>query len=237
MSRFEEIQSRLESLSPIPVNMPKLYLLGDTGAGKTTIVRKILGTEEFKFPSVQQKRTTVAVTEYVLSRDLPYKATYLFKTEGQILDLVSEILEIATKNAYTRYRKNDLSAAAVAEDLEETPDEKFRLRYILTAEQLEELAKEIVQFMPVLDTEVKTLCSERQRDDEEFGDEELGVVVDIAVDQHKEALAAIKTKILDHIQSKVAEVCDGHRLFSNADYFQHSSGDLEGKRSKLSVVT
>lgn len=73
MSRFEEIQKRLDKLSPIPVNMPKLYLLGDTGAGKTTIVRRILGTDKFKFPSVQQKRTTVAVTEYVLSKDLPYK--------------------------------------------------------------------------------------------------------------------------------------------------------------------
>jgi len=61
MSRFEELQGRLEELSPIPVNMPKLYLLGDTGAGKTTIVRRILGTEELKFPSVQQKRCTVAV--------------------------------------------------------------------------------------------------------------------------------------------------------------------------------
>lgn len=231
MNRFEELQRRLEELSPIPVNMPKLYLLGDTGAGKTTIVRRILGTEVLKFPSVQQKRTTVAVTEYVLSRDLPYRATYLFKTEGQIVDLVSEILEIATENAYTSYRKNDLSAAAVAEDLEETPDERFRLRYILTAEQLEEMAKEIVQFMPVLDAAVTTLCSDLQSNEDE-----LGVVVDIAVDQHKEALAAIKTKILDHIQSKVAEVCDGHRLFSNSDYFQHSSGDVENFIAKAKLL-
>ena len=28
MSRFEEIQKRLDELSPIPINMPKLYLLG-----------------------------------------------------------------------------------------------------------------------------------------------------------------------------------------------------------------
>ncbi|HHE1764768.1 TPA: TniB family NTP-binding protein, partial [Salmonella enterica subsp. enterica serovar Strathcona] len=67
MSRFEDVQEQLNVLSPIPVNMPKLYLLGDTGAGKTTIVRKMLGTHKLKFPSVQQKRTTVAITEYVLS--------------------------------------------------------------------------------------------------------------------------------------------------------------------------
>ena len=106
MSRFEELQKKLEELSPIPVNMPKLYLLGDTGAGKTTIVRKILGTDDYKFPSVQQKRTTVAVTEYVLSRDLPYKATYIFKTENQVVEFINEILEIALEKAYVSYQKN-----------------------------------------------------------------------------------------------------------------------------------
>ncbi len=230
MSRFEELQERLRQLSPIPVNMPKLYLLGDTGAGKTTIVRKILGTEEFKFPSVQQKRTTVAVTEYVLSRDLPYRATYLFKTEAQVADLVGEILEIATENAYANYRKGAHSATTVAEDLEETPDERFRLRYILTAEQLEALAKEILCFMPTLHETVEALsCSLKSKE------EELSVVVDIAMDEHKEALAAIKTKILSDIQTKVSEVCDGHKLFSDSDFFQHEAGNREGfiARAKL----
>jgi len=231
MSRFEELQARLEELSPIPVNMPKLYLFGDTGAGKTTIVRKILGTEDLKFPSVQQKRTTVAVTEYVLSRDLPYRATYLFKTEAQVTDLVDEILEIATENAYAHYRKGTISAAAVAEDLEETPDERFRLRYILTAEQLEELAKEIFQFMPMLDRSVQALYLELQSKEEE-----IGVVVDLAMEQHKAVLAAIKAKILGHIQMKVSEVCDGHKLFSGADFFQHSSSDLEGFIAKAKLL-
>lgn len=231
MSRFERIQERLEELSPIPVNMPKLYLLGDTGAGKTTIVRRILGTEELKFPSVQQKRTTVAVTEYVLSRDLPYRATYLFKSEGQIGDLVGEILEITIENAYAHHRKNTLSVDAVAEDLEETPDERFRLRYILTADQLEELAKEIIQFMPALDATVKTLSSDLQSNEEE-----LGVVVDLAVEQHKETVTASKAKILGYIQSKVSEVCDGHKLFSDTDFFQHSSDDQASFVSKAKLL-
>lgn len=232
MSRFEELQARLEELSPIPVNMPKLYLLGDTGAGKTTIVRKILGTEELKFPSVQQKRTTVAVTEYVLSRDLPYRATYLFKTEAQVGDLVGEILEIATENAYTHYRKGTLSVVAVTEDLEETPDERFRLRYILNPEQLEELAKDIVQFMSM----IQEMCLELQDKEEEFKEEEFGVVVALAVERHKIVLATIKTKILDLIKSKVSEVCDGHKLFSSVDFFQYSSGDREDFIAKAKLL-
>jgi len=64
MSRFEEIQKALDAVSPVPVDLPRLYLLGDTGAGKTTIIRKILGTDESKFPTTRQTRTTVAPTEY-----------------------------------------------------------------------------------------------------------------------------------------------------------------------------
>lgn len=221
MSRFEEIQKRLDKLSPIPVNMPKLYLLGDTGAGKTTIVRRILGTDKFKFPSVQQKRTTVAVTEYVLSKDLPYKATYLFKSQQLIANLVAEILEIAIENAYSHFRKGAISKDRVTEDLEETPDERFRLRYILTLDQREELAVKIVEFMPVLDATVKKLTAELQS-----RDEELGLVVDLALDDHKDSVGALLAEILRLIEVKVAEVCDGHRLYSNPEFYQHTSNNL-----------
>lgn len=230
MSRFEEIQKRLDELSPIPINMPKLYLLGDTGAGKTTIVRRILGTDKLKFPSVQQKRTTVAVTEYVLSKDLPYRATYLFKSQQLIANLVGEILEIAIENAYTHFRKGAISQDAVTENLEETPDERFRLRYILTQEQREDLSDKIVRFMPVLDATVKRLTTEL-----ESSDEEIGVVVDLALDHHKDVIAALNTEILRLIESKVAEVCDGHRLYSDPEFYQHSSTDLTAfvDRAKL----
>ncbi|MDX7921127.1 hypothetical protein SJS82_04175 [Aeromonas media] len=221
MSRFEEIQKRLDELSPIPINMPKLYLLGDTGAGKTTIVRRILGTDKLKFPSVQQKRTTVAVTEYVLSKDLPYRATYLFKSQQLIANLVAEILEIAIENAYSHFRKDNISKDGVTEDLEETPDERFRLRYILTQDQREELAVEIVEFMPVLDATVKKLTAELQS-----CDEELGVVVALALDSHKDVISALNAEILRLIEVKVAEVCNGHRLYSDPEFYQHSSNDL-----------
>ncbi len=34
MSKYNEIQRQLDEVSPIPKGIPKVYLLGDTGAGK-----------------------------------------------------------------------------------------------------------------------------------------------------------------------------------------------------------
>lgn len=223
MSRFEDIQKKLDELSPIPVNMPKFYLLGDTGAGKTTIVRKILGTDRYKFPSVQQKRTTVAVTEYVLSRDIPFKASYIFKTETQINELIKEILEVAIEKAYSTDCEGELDLEDIIENLEETPDERFRLRYILTTEELEEVAKTISSsLLPRLHSSIDALKIEL-----ESTEEDIGVIVDLALEDIKNEFSEIQKHIIGLIAKKVSEMCNGHKLFSATDYYQHSEQKLD----------
>jgi adenylate kinase family enzyme len=223
MSRFEEIQKKLDELSPIPVNMPKFYLLGDTGAGKTTIVRKILGTDRYKFPSVQQKRTTVAVTEYVLSRDIPFKASYIFKTETQINELIKEILEVAIEKAYSTDCKGELDTEEIIENLEETPDERFRLRYILTVEELEQVAKTISDsLLPKLHSSIDALKIEL-----DSNEEDIGVIVDLALENIKNDFSEIQRHIISLISKKVSEMCNGHELFSATDYYQHSEQKLD----------
>ena len=222
MSRFEEIQKKLEELSPIPVNMPKLYLLGDTGAGKTTIVRKILGTEDFKFPSALQKRTTVAVTEYILSRDLPYKATYIFKNEKHIGQLINEILEISLENGYISYRKNVLDIENIAQDLEETPDERFRLKYILAKDELLEVANEIAKLLPLFHISVEKLKA-----DFESNDQDLNELIELTLEQYNHELSVINNILIGKIKEKVSYLCNGFQLFSDVDYFQHSSDNLD----------
>lgn len=216
MSRFDEIQKKLNELSPIPVNMPKFYLLGDTGAGKTTIVRKILGTDGYKFPSVQQKRTTVAVTEYVLSRDLQFKASYIFKTEIQINEFIKEILEVTIEKAYSADCKGELDAEEIIENLEETPDERFRLRYILTSTELEEIATIISDsLLPKLHNKINDMKIEFDSDDED-----IEVIVDLALEEI--GFLEIQNRIISLISEKVSEMCAGYELFSSVDYYQHS---------------
>ncbi|CAK2111957.1 hypothetical protein VCRA2112O188_450001 [Vibrio crassostreae] len=192
MSRFKEIQNKLNEVSPIPVNMPKFYLLGDTGAGKTTIVRKILNTDYLKFPSVQQKRTTVAVTEYVLSRDLNYNATYIFKSKEQVCSLIREILDVAIDKAFMS--KDDFDLDDLISDLEETPDERFRLKYILSKSELENIAEEIKSYtLPDLSNRVEELKKEF-----DSSSDELGIIVDMALDNLGGKIS-IENKILDLI--------------------------------------
>ncbi len=71
MKSFEEIQKTLEVL----YDYPKLYLLGSTGAGKTSIVRSILDTQNDAFPSTSPTRTTIAPTEYVIDSNKDFKST------------------------------------------------------------------------------------------------------------------------------------------------------------------
>ncbi len=223
MSRFEEIQKKLDELSPIPMNMPKFYLLGDTGAGKTTIVRRILGTDVYKFPSVQQKRTTVAVTEYVLSRGLPFKASYIFKTEAQINEFVKEILEVAIVEACLSDRKGKLNLEEIVENLEETPDERFRLQYILTPAELEEISKKISNsLLPKLHSSIDALKIKRNS-----GEEDIEAIVDLALEDIKSDFSEIQEHIISLISKKVAEMCEGHELFSSTDYYQHSEQKVD----------
>ena len=122
MSKLAEIHNEIGQL---PKDFPKLYLLGSTGAGKTSIVQNILGTKEYKFPSVSQMRTTVAVTEYIIDTTLPYKTTLLFKEKKEILDSIEEIV----KSAIRTFLKK--GSADVINKLKESSDQRFRLKYIL----------------------------------------------------------------------------------------------------------
>jgi len=134
MSKLTEIHNEIGQL---PKNLPKLYLLGSTGAGKTSIVQNILGTKEYKFPSVSQMRTTVAVTEYIIDSTLPYRTTLLFKDKKEILDSVEDIV----KSAIRTLRKN--GSLDIVNKLKESSDQRFRLKYILDDDFLLSIADKI----------------------------------------------------------------------------------------------
>ena len=145
MNRYEKIKNLINSLNPIPENIPKIYFLGDTGGGKTTIIRKILDTDEYKFPTTRQRRTTVATTEYVLSNNLPFRATILLKTENEIRGYINEIVQEGT---YKLLNEDEPFAGTQIKHFRQTSDQRFRLYYILSEDELKEIVKLLKNLIP-----------------------------------------------------------------------------------------
>ena len=98
MRNFKTIQDCLGFLPDIK----KIYLIGCTGAGKTSLVQQIIGSQKHSFPVTTHRRTTIAPTEYVIKKNLPFKTTILLKKKIDDTKLNGFIDEIGTKKANER---------------------------------------------------------------------------------------------------------------------------------------
>jgi hypothetical protein len=202
MSRYQEIQAQLDSLSPAPIDLPKLYFLGDTGAGKTTIIRKLLGTEDTKFPTTRQKRTTVAPTEYVIRNGAGYDITVVLKPRSEIEAYVDEIL----KEALGKYYKDRIQDKIV-KNIKQTTDQRFRLYYLLSQDFSEQVAGRLASLLPSIDDGVSRYQAEFPEDKEETG-----VFVEWAIGELGDAFSAIQQSVVNEILRLTSEACQGTTL-------------------------
>ena len=194
MKPFEEIQ---EQLGELP-NYPKVYLLGSTGAGKTSIVRSILDTTDEAFPTTLQTRTTVAPTEYVVSSKIPFKSTFIFKEKENIKNSIIEILVSSLlKGLSLRKSEEELNLISY---LEETPDERFRLKYLVSAGFLKEINDYLIEM-------VLPQINDNQNSEEVFSSQ-------LIISEIENLL----NKILDEITNTTKEICPDYELFSNKLY-------------------
>ena len=213
MSRYQEIQDALDRESPTPVDLPKLYLLGDTGAGKTTIIRKLLGTEESKFPTTRQTRTTVAPTEYVIRSGDGFDITVVLKPISEVKSYVDEILKDAIGKFY-KDRQNE----KIVKNIRQTSDQRFRLYYLLSKEFSERVAQDIADLGPLVDEKVKALLKEFPDDQEETG-----VFVDLALSDLQASYDVLLDKIIAEIQRITAAVCGGKELGLEWEVYKHET--------------
>ncbi|VEN72686.1 conserved hypothetical protein [Candidatus Desulfarcum epimagneticum] len=221
-------QKILEEISPIPVNLPKIYFLGDTGAGKTTIIRKIMGTDDFNFPTTRQTRTTVAVTEYVISKSLPFRATLLFKSEEQIRGYVREILLEAT---YKAYKGSQPNKNRISKYLKQTTDQRFRLYYIIHEDILLDIAEQIVSLFSRIEERIKDLQTEFPEDSEETE-----TFLELSLEDLREDFDIIENDVFNQIKEKVAEACNSYDLCSEFLYYQFSNQEKREFVSKCKSV-
>lgn len=226
MSRFEESQKALDAVSPVPVDLPRLYLLGDTGAGKTTIIRKILGTEKSKFPTTRQTRTTVAPTEYVIQDSHEFDITVVLKLLSEVEGYVDEIL----KEAITKYQK-DKAKDKIVKNLKQTSDQRFRLYYLLSKEFSDKIAEQIIEFAPMLDEQVAEYQKAFPEDQEETG-----IFVDLALDALNDNYASISSNIIAEVQRMSANTCEGQQLDSSGKVYKYSNTNQEHFISKCKEI-
>lgn len=134
----------LEDEIPVPINLPKIYFLGDTGSGKTTTIRQILGTTNFSFPSVRRVRTTVTRTEYIVCNEGGFSSVLVLKSIEEIQHYIREILENSILSGYKEFANKKDCNDTVSNSLKESPDQRFRLRYILNENERNNLSHEII---------------------------------------------------------------------------------------------
>ncbi len=104
----------------------KVVMLGVPGAGKTTLVRQLIGTHPKKeaFPSTSMNRTTTFPTEVIISPGA-YETVVTFMSEHETRFEIEECVSAAIVDAV------DGDEAIVARTLLEKSDMRFRLKYIL----------------------------------------------------------------------------------------------------------
>ncbi len=123
-------RSLRDELMPLPGiddDYVRLLLLGTTGAGKTTVVRQLIGTDPLKerFPSTSASKTTICDTEIILSED-SFKAIVTFFPEAKVRQYIEDCVTEAVIA-----HVEDKSEDNVAKKLLEHVDQRFRLSFIL----------------------------------------------------------------------------------------------------------
>jgi hypothetical protein len=106
---------------------PRILLLGVPGAGKTTLVRQLIGSdpERERFPSTSVNRTTTCETEVILGPS-DFSAVVTFMSEEEADFEVRQSVSGAVLRAV-----DTESDAEVAKVLLERSDMRFRLKYVL----------------------------------------------------------------------------------------------------------
>lgn len=120
------LRDKLLPLPPREDGYAKVVMLGVPGAGKTTLVRQLIGTHPKReaFPSTSLNRTTTFPTELVLKKG-KFDAVVTFMSEHETRFEVEECVSAAILNAIGGDRKQ------VARTLLEKSDMRFRLKYLL----------------------------------------------------------------------------------------------------------
>ncbi len=102
-----------------------VMLVGTTGAGKTTVLRQLIGSD--RFPPTSTSRTTTCDIE-IVTNDGPFAAVVTFMDQREVRDEIEKCLHNACRIAVTESRDDRIARALLS-----PPEQRFRLSYPLGA--------------------------------------------------------------------------------------------------------
>ncbi|GAA4975215.1 hypothetical protein [Actinoplanes utahensis] len=125
---FSAVRDQLLPLPGAEQGYRTVLLLGTTGAGKTTVVRQILGTgkRSERFPSTSTAKTTVADTELIPTEDPVFRAAVTFVPRDEVIDYLTENVSAAAVSALKG--KND---RVLTRTLLDHVGQRYRFSYVL----------------------------------------------------------------------------------------------------------
>ncbi|MCK9857598.1 hypothetical protein [Paenibacillus sp. ATY16] len=105
----------------------RVMFLGTTGAGKTTVIRQVIGTEpdEISFPAISSSRTTTCNTEFIF-REGNWSGVVTFISQAQAIKLIEECVWEAFRRAVIGEDEKTIAKALLSH-----PEQRFRLSYLL----------------------------------------------------------------------------------------------------------
>lgn len=130
-----------ETLLPLPSRndgYSRVLLVGTTGAGKTSLVRQLIGTdpEEDRFPSTSTAKTTISDTEVIIAPGA-YRAAVTFFPEADTRAGIEECVFHACAAVL-----EGESDERIMERLLNHPDQRLRISYILGGWRKEKIVKQ-----------------------------------------------------------------------------------------------
>ena len=110
-----------------PDGYRRVLFLGTTGAGKTTLVRQLIGTNPSKerFPSTSTAKTTIHDTEILLA-DGDWRAVVTFASSDEVREHLNECISAAVLSA-----TKDANDPEVLRRLLNHVNQRFRFNYVL----------------------------------------------------------------------------------------------------------
>ncbi len=105
----------------------RVLMVGTTGAGKTTLVRQLIGSDPMKdrFPSISPAKTTIADIEIITGEGL-YKAVVTFIDQDRVRKYIEECIAASTIGFFETRNYSELLRRFLIHT-----EQRFRLSYLL----------------------------------------------------------------------------------------------------------